>query len=235
MSNPRSILLPPYMLNVPLWTQLCNAMDELLYDTDWATGQLRTIRDPYAIGPLIQQAIADGTMYDTSSAEYQQDMQILLKQLSFNGMPLSTPSFITSPQALLLFRNCGEYWFSKGTGKLIDFLNFTLSATLRMESMWTNDYRHFEFESTVLASPSTYPPITTAGGSWYPTTHVGIDLGTAPTFANVQIQDFVTFFNDFFNYNLVLYAVNSGVNITLGGPLLSMNLYVEEEFFVSGS
>lgn len=234
MSNPRSILLPPYMLSVPLWTQLTDAIDSVMYDTDWATAQLRTLRDPFAIGPAIQKAIANGEMYDTSSAEYQQDINVLLKQLAFNGMPLSTPSFLTAQQVLMLFRHCGEYWFSKGTGSLIDFLNYCLGSTITMVPLWTNDYVSFIEEATVLADPTTYPPIT-SGGTWYPTTHVTIDLGLSPVFSGVPIQDFVSFFNDFFNYNLVLYSVNSSVTITLGGNMLSMNLYVEEAFYIPGS
>ena len=232
VKNPRSILLPPYMLHVPLWKQLTDAVDLAFGDTDWQTGQLRAIRDPYASGPKIMQAVANGTMYDTSSAEFQQDLQVLLKQLAFNGMPLSTPSFLTAAQTLMLFRNIGEYWYSKGTGKLVDLLNFTLGSTLSMTVLWTNDYVNFVPEATVLASPGTYPPITTAGGSWFPTTHVDIDLGTAPVFNGVDVRDFITFFNDFFNYNLVLRSINTAFQITLGGSMVAMGLYVDEQLYI---
>lgn len=230
----RSILLPPYMLNVPLWTQFCDAIDDLMSTTDWTTGQLRSIRDPYAVGPRIQQAIADGVLYDTSSAEYQQDLNILLKQMAFVGLPMSTPSFMTAAQALLLFRNTGEYWYSKGTAKLLDLLNFCLGSSLSMEVLWTEDYVTFVPESTVRLAPGAYIPITALGGTWYPTTHVDVDLGTLiGVFSGVPLRDFLAFFNEVFNYNLVIRSVSTGFDVRVGGNMLSMSLYVDESFLMS--
>lgn len=238
VNNPRSILLPPYMLNNSLWSDLCDATDALFQDTDSTTAQLRALRDPFATGPVIRSKVSAGSLYDTASAEYQQDLNVLLKQLSFLGMPLTNPGFLQPEQALSLFRHLGEYWFSKGTPRLIDLLNYTLGSTITMESMWTSDYVTFVPESVVKASPGTYPPITGSGGSWYPTTHVTVNLGSSSVFDSLSVNDFVVFFNDLFNYNLVLWQLSADVTVAIssdaGLPGYNLGLYVEEEFFVYG-
>jgi hypothetical protein len=142
---------------------------------------------------------------------------------------------MTATHALLLFRNIGEFWYQKGTKKLLALLNFCLDASITMENLWTEDYVTFVAESLVLSAPLTYPPITTLGGTWYPTTHVSVDLGIAAVFASVPITDFLTFFNEAFNYNLVLHSVNSGLTLPFGGSIVAMGLYVEEHFFVPGA
>lgn len=228
---PRSILLPSYMRNVPLWEQLCDSMDIVLGADDWAIAQLRTLRDPYAIGPQIQKAIAEGSLYDTTSSEFQQDINLLLKQLAFSGLSISKPSFLSAKQILLLFRNIGEYWFAKGTGKIVDFFNYTLGAEIELSPCWTEDYVTFVSEATVLGDPLTYPTVM-EGGTWYPTTHVDVNLGSNDLFSSVPIQDFVAFFRDTFNYNLVLNTVNTGVRLAIVGSDFSMNLYVEESFTI---
>ena len=234
----RSILLPPY-LRSEMWTDLTTAIDNLFLDTDTATAQLRNLRNPYAVGPLIRNAIATGQVFDTSSAEYQQDLQILLKQLTFNGLPLNNPTYLNAVQALMLFRNIGAYWYMKGTGKIIDFFNFTLGASLSMINLWTTDYVEFEPElvddgdggltpNTVLANNTVF-----TGGPYYPTTHVTMSLDPGPAFQGVPIDVFLQFFNDTFSYNLVLYSITNGQKFPIGNPnqqhMISIGLYVESD------
>lgn len=220
---------------------MMDSIDTLFEDTDTATAQLRALRDPYPVGPAIQAAINNGTFFDTGSAEYQQDLSLLIKQLEFVGLPLSDPSYLTKVQALLLFRNAAAYWYTKGTGKIVDFINFTMGSTLAIHNMWTNDYVNFYREGDTAIGV----PITTTGGSWYPTTHVSIDIGSSSVFSGLAFKSFLSFFNDIFNYNLVLHSVanNNSLQILsapisatnpLGSPtaLLSLNVYVEVTHFI---
>ena len=230
----RNILLPPYMHSA-MWTDLTKAIDNLFLDTDVATTQLRNLRNPYTVGPAIREAINSGKMFDTTHAEYQQDMQTLLKQITFCGLPLNSPTYLTTTQALLLFRNLGAYWYGKGTGKIIDFLNFTLGSSLSMVTLWTADYVTFEPESipdingNLIFNPFLVGKSIGEGGEWYPTTHVTMTLGTSPAFAGVTSDTFLQFFNDVFNYNLVLYSITDSLQFDIGPPKISMGLYVEVE------
>ena len=245
----RSILLPPYLASSPVWTALMDSVDTLFADTDSTTAQLRNIRDPYPVSPLVQKAIQAGTLFDTSSAEYQQDLSILIKQLEFVGLPLSNPGYLTAPQALLLFRNAAAYWYTKGTGKIEDFINFTMGSTLRLHNLWTQDYKSFYRESDPAVGLAV-----TSGGTWYPTTHVSIDIGDSAVFKGVAFRNFISFFNDVFNYNLVLHSVTNSATLPIlslpvaevspestvspstvssNAALLSLSLYVEVTYYVS--
>lgn len=231
----RAILLPPYLAAAPLWPALMDSIDKLFEDTDSATKQLRNIRDPYPVSPLVQSAIDEGTMFDSDSFEYQQDLSLLLKQLEFVGMPLSNPSYVSTQQALMLFRNAAAYWYMKGTGKIVDFINFTMGSSLSMYPMWTNDYVNFYREGDPAIGLSI-----ASGGGWYPTTHVSIDVGPSSVFSGLAFDSFISFFNDIFNYNLVLDSVvnESTIKITtndVDALMLSMNIYVEVEQFVPGN
>lgn len=228
----RSVLLPPYM-NAPMWSEMTRAIDDLFLDTDTATKQLRGLRDPYMVGPAIRKAIDSGVMFDTSHAEYQKDMQTLLNQLTFCGLPLTNPTYLTTTQALMLFRNLGGYWYSKGTGRIIDFLNFTLGSSLSMVNLWTNDYVTFEPETVddgtgvLVPNPVLEGKKLGAGGNWYPTTHVTMILGASPAFAGITADVFLQFFNDVFNYNLVLYSITDSSQINGAHTKISMGLYLE--------
>lgn len=237
----RSILLPPYLAVSPVWTSMMDSIDTLFADTDAATSQLRALRDPYPVGPEIQTAINNGKFFDTSSAEYQQDLSLLIKQLEFVGLPLSNPSYLTQVQALLLFRNAAAYWYSKGTGKIVDFINFTMGSTLSIHNMWTADYVSFYREG----DPAIGTAITTNGGTWYPTTHVSIDIGNSSVFSGLAFISFLSFFNDIFNYNLVLHSVANSNSLRIlsapvsvknpeGSPaaMLSLDAYVEVTYFI---
>lgn len=243
----KSILLPPY-LNNTMWTDLTSAMDQLFLDTETATKQLQGVRNPYVVGPLIQNAIASGVMFDITSSEYQTDLQLLLKQLAFNGLPLNNPSYLSATQALMLFRNIGAYWYSKGTGKIIDFINFTMGASLQMINLWTKDYVSFEPETVYdLKTNSEIPnPVidltqTVALGypdGWYPTTHVNMALGTSSVFKNITADEFLQFFNDVFNYNLVLYSIEIDNTIPVGVAnqqnMISIGLFMEVDVYHTG-
>ena len=231
----RSILLPPYMNNA-VWVALADSIDVLLSDVDATTSQLRYIRDPYAVGPKIISSIRFGSLFDTSSSEYQQDQQLLLKQLAFVGLPLSDPSFLSLTQLLMLFRHTGQYWYSKGTGAIIDFLNYTLGSSLVMTNLWTLDYKTFIPEGSPVIGLRLADVSSGVNGTWYPTTHVAIDMGQkASVFSSLSTQQFLQLFNDIFNYNLVLYSLGKGSDIEIGPLGPSASLYVEKTFYVSSS
>ena len=242
MAYNRSILLPPY-LNTSTWVELTAALDKLFLDTSTATTQLQGVRNPYVVGPQIQDAITSGSMFDTGNAQYQQDLQTLLKQLTFNGLPLNNPTYLNSTQALMLFRNLGAYWYSKGTGKIIDFVNFTMGASLTMINLWTHDYQHFipelvldstsglMLENPLLLNNKITDPNPDPLNTYYPTTHVSMALGGSPAFKNATADEFLQFFNDVFNYNLVLYEITDENTLKIGQPdqqnLISMGLFYE--------
>ena len=232
----RSILLPSY-LNTAMWVDLTDSIDQLFLDTDTSTLQLRGVRNPYIVGPQIQKAVQAGEMFDVTNSEYQQDLQLLLKQLTFNGLPLNNPTYLTATQALMLFRNIGAYWYSKGTGKVIDFINFSMGASLRMVNLWTEDYKVFEpetlyddFTGIETVNPAIGKSVVD-GGTWYPTTHVNMALGSSDAFKGITADEFLQFFNDVFNYNLVLYSITNNLTIPIGvdnqSHLISMGLYQE--------
>jgi hypothetical protein len=186
---------------------------------------------------MIRAAIDSGQMFDTTSAEYQNDLQVLLRQLTFNGLPLNNPTYLNSVQALMLFRNIGAYWYSKGTGQIIDFFNYTMGASLSMINLWTTDYLEFEPEKiddgsgNLIPNPVLVNNTVHTGGPYYPTTHITMNLGTSPAFNGIPADVFLQFFNDAFSYNLVLYSITNGEKYPIGRPdqqnMISIGLYVE--------
>jgi hypothetical protein len=215
-------LLPPYLSN-STWTSLTDCIDTLFADVDSSVKQLRGIRDPYVVGPIIRTAIANGTLFDLDSSEYQQDVSLLLKQLAFVGMPLKKPGFLTSAQLLLLFRHTAEYWYSKGTPALVDFLNYILGSELTVNGLWTSDYKAFY----TLASGSVGTAVS-SGGTWYPTPHVELVVPYGDPMNSVSLDYITQLFNDVFNYNLVLDHVSLSTEANLAnGNILALGLYTE--------
>ena len=238
----REVLLPPYLAGNPLWLEFTKAIDTLFSDVDYTTKQLRFLRDAYAYSSSVaKEKVAKGLMLSSLDFEYTiNDKSYLIKQVSLVGLNLTEASAINEELLLKLFRHLSEYWYNKGTVKLESFLNFIFKSSISLKSLWTEDYVNFIEESPLVIANSVYN-----GGTFYPTTHVALDLGLVSPespLVDISVKDFVTFFNDIANFNLVLYSVTREdiLPITLDStvenplitptPMISLGLLIEEEW-----
>ncbi len=238
----REVLLPPYLAGNPLWLEFTRAIDTLFADVDYTSKQLRFLRNAYAYSNQVaKEKVSKGLMLSPQDFEYTiNDKSYLVKQVSLVGLNLTDASALNEELLLNLFRHLSEYWYNKGTVKLESFLNFIFKSSISLKSLWTEDYINFVEESPSVIANSVYN-----GGTFYPTTHVSLDLGVVASdspLVDISVKDFVTFFNDIANFNLVLYSVTREdvLPITLGSsvenplttptPMISLGLLIEEEW-----
>jgi hypothetical protein len=94
----------------------------------------------------------------------------------------------------------GMYWYHKGLGEVIEYINFVLNTNVRMSRLWTTDYVTFLQEDEGIGVPIW------DGGPWYPTTHVRINIVLGEFDLNT-LPELVRLFYAIANYNLVLESV----------------------------
>jgi len=125
---------------------------------------------------------------------------ILVKQVNALGMKLQSAGLITNDQYQIISRWVGQYWFGKGTQSFIDFINYCLSSSLTVQTLWTEDYSTFwPAGSSEIGTPIW------DGGTWYPTSQVTITAQGG--LGSIDPTDLITFFYEIANYNLVLQAL----------------------------
>lgn len=208
--TPSSVLLPSY-LSHQVWTDLCDAMDEVFGDNvDPIHKALSHLRDIYP-GDLeyvedgnnssVAVAVQNRELFDTGLFD-SFDMETEKRRLNMMGLPLTDSSGLTDSMVTRLHQNIGEYWFNKGGKDVVDFLSFVLNIEANMVNLWTKDYINF-FEH---GSPSIGTPVW-QGGEWYPTTHVRLFFDSGAS-TSISLQALVNLFYDVANYNLVLDGIS---------------------------
>jgi hypothetical protein len=105
-------------------------------------------------------------------------------------------------------RFIGQYWFEKGRGSMIDFLNFCTDTQFGITSLWTQDYVYFLDEGDPGIGTTIFD-----GGTWYPTTHVRLKVIGA--LAQTDLQSIGAFFYEVANYNLVLDAISKAYSLDI--------------------
>lgn len=200
---PREILLPPYLFVNEYFTDFMNAVDEV-FETmvDIPTEVLGDLRNMWVTNPALEQSLYDNpNQLIPFSSWSQPERDILVKQVNMLGMKLRSAGIISDDGYQAIARWVGMYWFGKGTQSFINFINYSLSSSLRVVKLWTQDYKNFLPDG----DPGIGTPIW-AGGTWYPTTTVSIIAAGGLT--NIDIPTLVNFFYEIANYNLVLQSVN---------------------------
>jgi hypothetical protein len=200
--TPREILLPPYLYINDYFRDFADSIDVVFEPlVDIPTEILGDLRNMWVTNPALENdQITDSTMipFDAWS---QPERQLLVQQVNMLGMKLMSAGLIPNDNYQAISRWLGMYWWGKGTQSFINFINYSLSASLQVVALWTQDYVNF-----LPAGDSGIGTPIWEGGTWYPTTTVQII--SSGGLQNVDIQDLVNFFYEIANYNLVLQAVN---------------------------
>lgn len=203
---PRSTLLPPYLLANPYFVEFSDSMDAVFASSvDSSLDALSNIRNMWVQSPDTEASVQDQQLI-TKEAWALPDRDLIVKQVNMLGMKLHNAGVVSDDAYQTIARFVGMYWFGKGTQGFIEFINYCLSADLRMINMWTEDYDTFLPEG----DPGIGVPIW-AGGTWYPTTHVTIEAKGG--LKGLDIRTLQSFFYEIANYNLVLLAIDSNYDM----------------------
>lgn len=218
-----SILFPDYMRQTDVWTDLADSVDKVLqtYVHDYVDMEkyLRSVfiteYDADSGVEVVNAAVATKvanrefllpTDYDVF------DSGIERLRLSHLGLQIDdptiidpsldgiTPTLLNSPLHRLT-QTIGSYWYHKGLGDVIDYINYVLNTDVVMYQLWTTDYKTFYVSDDPLVGTPVWK-----GGTWYPTTHVRIDI-SASSISVSQVGDLVKLFYAVANYNLILESI----------------------------
>src|ERR1700682_4853256 len=196
--TPRSILLPPYLNLTGYVPGLMDATDAVFESlVDIPTEIVRDLRNMWVTNPELENnQIANSEMIP-AEAWSQPEWEILVKQVNMLGMKFSSASVLTNSNYQSIARWVGQYWFGKGTAAFIDFINYCLSSSLKVEQLWTADYVTFYPTGSIEIGTPIWE-----GGTWYQTPNVSITSRSG--LQNVDVQTLTTFFYEIANYNVVL-------------------------------
>ena len=205
---PRSILLPPYLAINPYFVEFTDAIDQI-FDApiDAKIQALANLRNVWATSKTTEATIASGKMI--SIEEWGgPDRSTVINQVNMLGMRLTNADLLDDNSYRTISRFLGQYWFEKGKGAMIDFLNFCTNTQFALINLWTQDYKTFLPEGDSGIGTTIYD-----GGTWYPTTHVRLQvIGSASA---SDLQTIGTFFYEIANYNLVLDAIVQGYEMDI--------------------
>lgn len=234
--TPRSILLPPYLALNGYFVDYTNSMDAVFGPTiDEKIDIIANIRNMWVTNPDLENNVIAESQMVPFDGWSQPEREILVKQVNLLGMKLATASVLSNDAYQTIARFVGQYWFGKGTGAFIEFINFCLSTGLTVTRMWTQDYINFLPEGDGGIGTPIWE-----GGAWYPTTHV--QLVSIDGLPNVDLLTLVSFFYEIANYNLVLYGVDVTYNLPIvdrirvgktTAKVVAMALWTENSFPIS--
>jgi hypothetical protein len=208
LTIPRSTLLPPYLSSNPYFVEYTNAMDAVYGDSvDKELHALSNIRNMWVQNPATESLVEAGQLIPTDTWSTP-NRDLVVKQVNALGMKLQTAGIITDDAYQTIARFVGLYWFGKGTGAFMDFVNYCLSSDFRVYNMWTKNYVDFYNEG----DPQIGTPLW-EGGEWYPTTHVTIEAKGG--LKGIDILTLQQFFYEIANYNLVLFSIDENYDIPI--------------------
>jgi len=186
-------------------------------NVDEPIDNLGKLRDLYVLNPTSTDTpIQTGQLFTEASLD-NFDSTTIIRQLNFLGLPISESSIFSDARFARFKRNISQFWYSKGTHTLQDFLSYCLNSKISVERLWTDDYVTFIPESAVPLGQRVYESST---GSYYPTTHVRVGFNPS-TFGPVSIKSFIKFFYDVCNYDLVVQSVISEDYVPITEPSLT--------------
>jgi hypothetical protein len=139
------------------------------------------------------------------------------KALHAQMMGYDMPASIMTDDAYnRLNRNVGKYIWTQGGDSFIQFLGYVCGQKLSLVRLWTEDYVNF------FPGPG---KTVFEGGTWYPTTHVGVIVEENPYVADVIPLTDEVLTQKFYEeapIELVLLWIAEGNTINLGTLYLSM-------------
>jgi hypothetical protein len=204
---PRSILLTPYLAVNPYFVDYTDAIDAAFDDpVDAKLLALKNIRNMWVTTKGSEEKIANGEMLSFSDWGGP-DRATVVSQVNLLGLQLSNAGVMDDMSYRALARFLGSYWYEKGKKSFVDFLSFCTNVDFSLVNLWTSDYVTFIPESDVTGTTIFN------GGTWYPTTHVRLKIGSNGQ--NLDIATLSNLFNEVANYNLVLESVASNIDLNI--------------------
>ena len=205
----RSVLLPPYMEDVPVWQDLMSIIDNVFAgNVDDPTMWLNKLRFLWIQTTTAIDKVNAGQLLSAADFELP-EKEILIKQAKQLGFDFKETNLIEDGDYQRIVRNIALYWYSKGKPDFIDFLGFVLNKSCQLFNLWstTNDAASWKTYGTFLeeGDPGIGTPVW-QGGTWYPTTHVRIRIDPFG-FVTPKMAKLVNLFYTIANYNLVLESV----------------------------
>jgi hypothetical protein len=207
MSNiVRSTLLPPYLEDSPAWAELTDSIDAVFGPRiDDPTVWLSRLRDTWILQPSVEESLAETSQIIASTDFETVEKNILIRQANMLGFDLDNSDILTSEDYQRIVRNIANYWYSKGTPHLQNFLGFVLDSIITITNLWSVQGPSYDKYGTFLpeGDPGIGTPVWEPGGTWFPTTHV--QLTSDPfRFATFSVEKITDLFYSIANYNLVL-------------------------------
>lgn len=207
MTSRRSVMLPPYLANNPAWSQLVEAIDEvLLREVDTPLDLMQKLRDNWILGDSAPALIDERQLL--SPTEFNQvERETLIRQANLLGFLFKDSDLLSDDDYRRLVRNLGSYWFGKGTPKFADFLAFCLNTALKVVKLWSVQGPTYDTYGVMYEEgDSRVGTPNHKGGEWFETNHV--HLVADPTrFASTEVSKLIALFNTLANYDLVLDSV----------------------------
>jgi hypothetical protein len=233
---PREILLPPYIFQ-DYFRDFMDAIDAVFEtNVDIKTEILGDLRNMWVSNVAMENSLYDNPAQLVPFSSWSQpERAILVKQVNMLGMKLQSAGLISDDGYQAIARWLGMYWWGKGTEAFIDFINYSISSSLTVNTLWTSDYVTF-----LPAGDSGIGTPIWEGGTWYPTTTV--EIFAAGGLQNIDIPTLVNFFYEIANYNLVLQAITIVYNmwitddpnlIRTDAEVVAVGLWVNESIVIS--
>ena len=164
----RSLLLPEGM-STEHWINLMDAIDSV-----WATridSKINSIRK-------LRHSLVPTSILGTDLQEFGTldalDKETLVKKARQVGLTLTEADDIGIPALQRLVATIPRYWYSKGTVRLDNYLNYALNTTCVLRPLWTENYIDFYEKDSPFMGVSILE-----GGTWYPTSHLDLDIVSA--------------------------------------------------------
>lgn len=198
---PFKTILPSYIKNTKFFSDFFDAIDETFDKHVYSkTFLLKNIRNMWLSNPQLEQKIINSNELITLDDWTLPSNEIVVKQLNTLGLQLGkSASLFTNKDYTTFCRFIGQYWYEKGTGTFMDFVNFCCGADYTFINTWTKDYSKFYKEgSSEIGTP------VWEGGEWYPTTHVRF---VSKNNYDADVHIIAILFNEIANYNLVLASI----------------------------
>ena len=198
---PFKTIMPSYIKNTKFFSDLFDAIDEVfdkhVYNQIFL---LKNIRNMWLSNPQLEQKIMDAKELISLEDWTLPSNEVVVKQLNTLGLQLGKSASLFNNKDYLAFcRFIGQYWYEKGTGTFMDFVNFCCGADYTFVNAWTKDYSKFYKEGDSAIGTPIWE-----GGEWYPTTHVRF---VSKNNYNADVHIIAVLFNEIANYNLVLASI----------------------------
>ena len=229
----RRDILPGY-LSQTAWLDLADAIDVVFASRiDRPIYALRKIRSTRVLTTSGLAKVEDQQLLNPAVDLDVFDAETTTKQVNSSGLIITSKGYFSQQQLARLYRELPKYWYSKGTYRLQDFIEYVLGVPLVITRMWTDDYVAFLPEGDVGIGTPIYQ-----SGTWYPTTHVKISVNEGDLPGGMPLEIFSLFISELLNYYLVpvfdvtaidLWLASSSTINAANTVLFAMNLHTINE------